>query len=152
MRIVDYFACDNPTHWQIEIAQGDWRAAKFLADMLREDRFHTVMGEGTLYLLTEGDELISFVTLTHRDCIDDEKLYPWLGFFYTFPPHRGHRYGGQLLDFATDEAGKQGYHQVYIATDHLDLYEKHGFTYIENRMDVYGVDSRVYLRNTEEKV
>lgn len=149
MLVIDYFSCANPAHWRSKIAQGDWRAAAFLAELLREDRFHAVLGEGTLYLLIEGEELISFVTLTRRDCIADEKLYPWLGFFYTFPQYRGHRYGGQLLDFATAQVGKQGYPQVYIATDHLDLYEKYGFTYIENRMDIYGTDSRIYVRNTE---
>ena len=152
MRIIDYFTCSDSAHWQAKIAQGDWRAAQFLAELLREGRFHEVLGEGTVYLLTEGETLISFVTLSHRDCIEDEKLYPWLGFFYTFPGYRGHRYGGLLLDYATREAGKQGYPQVYLATDHLDLYEKYGFTYIENRMDVYGEDSRVYVRHTEEKL
>jgi GNAT superfamily N-acetyltransferase len=152
MRIIDYSACGDPTDWLEKIEQGDWSAAKFLAEILREGRFHSLLGEGTLYLLTEGDELISFVTLTRRDCIEDENLYPWLGFFYTFPAYRGHHYGGQLLDFATAQAEKWGYPQVYIATDHLDLYEKYGFTYIENRMDIYGVDSRVYFRNTEEKI
>lgn len=150
MRIIDYSACGDSAGWLEKIEQGDWSAAKFLAEILREGRFHSLLGEGTLYLLTEGDELISFVTLTRRDCIEDENLYPWLGFFYTFPAYRGHRYGGRLLDFATAQVGKQGYPQVYIATDHLDLYEKYGFTYIENRMDVYGVDSRIYSRSTEE--
>lgn len=152
MRIIDYSACGDPTDWLDKIEQGDWSAAKFLAEILREGRFHSLLGEGTLYLLTEGDELVSFVTLTRRDCIDDEKLYPWLGFFYTFPSHRGHRYGGQLLDFVTREAGKRGYPRVYLATDHQNLYEKYGFTYLENRMDIYGADSRIYVRNTEEKI
>lgn len=150
MEILDFYQSEEQSAWIERISRGDWRAAKFLAELLREDRFHAVLGEGTLYLLIEGEKLISFVTLTRRDCIADEKLYPWLGFFYTFPQYRGHRYGGQLLDFATAQVGKQGYPQVYIATDHLDLYEKYGFTYIENRMDVYGVDSRIYSRSTEE--
>ena len=150
MRIIDFFACDEPAYWQAEIAKGDWRAAKFLAELLENGTFREVTGGGTVYLLTEGENLISFVTMTRQDCIADENFYPWLGFFYTFPAYRGHRYGGKLLDFATVQAGKQGYPQVYIATDHLDLYEKYGFTYLENRMDVYGVDSRIYSRSTEE--
>lgn len=152
MRIIDFFACDDSAHWLTEIAKGDWRAAKYLAELLENGTFRSLTGGGTVYLLTEGEALVSFVTLTRLDCIADETIYPWLGFFYTFPAYRGHRYGGRLLDFATAQAGKQGYPQVYLATDHQNLYEKYGFTYIENRMDIYGTDSRIYIRNTGEKV
>jgi GNAT superfamily N-acetyltransferase len=108
-----------------------------------------VLGEGTVYLLTEGDEIVSFVTLTHQDCIDDKTLFPWLGFFYTFPQYRGHRYGGKLLDYAVGQARKRGYGQVWLATDHVELYEKYGFIYQFDRVDVYGDNSRIYTRITE---
>ena len=32
------------------------------------------------------------------------------------------------------------------ATDHIELYEKYGFSYIESRMDVYNEMSRIYCR------
>lgn len=150
MQIIDYFQSREQDAWLNQIGQVDWVAAKFLAQLLRESRFRQVLGEGTLYLLVDGDTLVSFVTLTHQDCIDDETLYPWLGFFYTFPEYRGHRLGGRLLDFAVRRAGEQGYPEVYIATDHLALYEKYGFTYMRNQIDVYGTDSRIYIRKTEE--
>lgn len=54
MRIIDYSACGDPTDWLEKIEQGDWSAAKFLAEILREGRFHSLLGEGTLYLLTGG--------------------------------------------------------------------------------------------------
>lgn len=148
MQIIDYFQSRERQVWLNQIGQGDWVAAKFLAQLLRDSRFHQVLGEGTLYLLADGDALVSFVTLTHQDCIDDKTMYPWLGFFYTFPEYRGHRLGGRLLDFAVRQAGKQGYPQVYIATDHIALYEKYGFTYLRNQIDVYGTDSRIYIRKT----
>ena len=150
MDVIDYFACANQKAWREKIALGDWGAARFLAELLGNGRFRAVLGEGTVYLLTDGEKLLSFVTLTHQDCIADETLYPWLGFFYTFPDYRGHRYGGKLLDFAAEEEKKQGYKQVYLATDHVGLYEKYGFSYLENRIDIYGEDSRIYIRNLED--
>ena len=36
---------------------------------------------------------------------------------------------------------------VYIATDHVGLYEKYGYTYLENRIDCRGSDQRVLYRD-----
>lgn len=147
MHIVNFFECKKQRGLIDQIEQGDWRAAKFLAGLLREGTFQQAVGGGTVYLLMHGEEIVSFVTLTRQDCVADETMFPWLGFFYTFPQYRGHRYGGQLLDYAAKEAGKQGCKQVYLATDHVGLYEKYGFSYLENRMDIYGEDSRIYVKN-----
>ena len=146
MQIIDFF--ESKQAWKLieKIEAGDWVAAKFLAKLLREGTFRQSVGGGTVFLLMDGENVVSFVTLTRQDCIRDENLYPWLGFFYTFPAYRGHRYGGQLLAYAAQEAKKQGFAQVYLATDHLGLYEKYGFTYIENRVDIYGTDSRIYVK------
>lgn len=146
MHILNFYESENQLALIEKIEQGDWSAAKYLARHLRDGTFRTLVGGGTVYLLMDGNNLVSFVTLTHQDCIADEALYPWLGFFYTFPAYRGHRYGGQLLEYGAQEAKKQGHKQVYLATDHEGLYEKYGFTYLENRVDIHGEDSRIYKK------
>lgn len=146
LHVVDFFESEKQQLLIDQIEQGDWRAAKYLAKLLREGIFQQAVGSGTVYLLMDGEKIVSFVTLTRQDCIADEALYPWLGFFYTFPAYRGHRYGGRLLEYAANEAKKRGHDQVYLATDHVGLYEKYGFTYWENRADIYGEDSRIYIK------
>lgn len=146
MKIIDYFRDDRQAHWLRQIGQCEWRAAQFLSELLGEGRFRQTLGEGTLYLLVDGDALISFLTLARRDCIADETLAPWIGFVHTAPEYRGHRYVGRLLDHAVQTAGAHGAERVYICTDHTGLYEKYGFTYMENRVSIYGEDSRVYFR------
>lgn len=146
MKIINFFEAENQSALAEKIGQGDWRAAKFLCELLTKGTFHQTLGDGTVYVMLDGENVVSFVTLTHQDCIDDKALYPWLGFFFTFPEYRGHRHGGALLDYAANEAKKQGFNAVYLATDHVGLYEKYGFTYLENRTDVYGDDSRVYMK------
>ena len=150
MRIENFYESSDQERLIGKIEQGDWGAAKFLAKLLREGAFQQIVGGGTVYLLMDGENIVSFVTLTRQDCVADETLYPWLGFFYTFPAYRGHRFGGQLLEYVANEAEKQGYKQVYLATDHVGLYEKYGFSYLENRIDIYGEDSRIYIRNLED--
>lgn len=149
MQIIDYFKDENQARWLRQIAGYEWRAAHFLAELLREGRFHEVLGEGTLYLLTDGERLVSFLTLAQRDCIADASLSPWIGFVHTAPEYRGHRHVGTLIEHAARMVGQNGAKRVYLCTDHTGLYEKYGFTYMENRISIYGEDSRVYSREVD---
>lgn len=147
MEIIDYFKSDNPDHWLAEIKKSDWRAAAYLAKLIEENSFHDSLGEGTLLLLAEGDKLVSFLTFAQRDCIDDGTLSPWIGFVYTFPEYRGHRNVGKLIRRCEEIAAENGLPTIFVCSDHVGLYEKYGFSYIENRVDIYGEDSRVYRKN-----
>lgn len=147
MEIFDLLALSDRQCWVDAIDRCDWSAARFLAQLLREDRFSAVLGEnGKLFLLTDGEKLISFATLTQQDCVADETMYPWIGFVFTAPDCRGNRYAGKLLDHIWQVARGMGHDHVYLATDHVGLYEKYGFTYLESRVDVYREESRIYIR------
>lgn len=146
MQIIDYFKADNQPNWLAKIAAYEWRAAKFLADLLTKNEFHNAVGKGTVFLLTDGDNLVSFLTLSERDCIDAPEYTPWIGFVHTAPEYRGHHHIGKLIDHACAAAREHGAARVYLATDHVGLYEKYGFTYMENRTDTNGEESRVYVR------
>lgn len=148
MEIIDYFRSERPSHWLEQIRRCEWRAAQLLAQLLAEETFHTTLGEGTLYLLADGDKLASFLTLAERDCIDAPEYTPWIGFVHTAPEYRGRRCAGRLIEHAVSAAAAHGAAQVYICTDHVGLYEKYGFAYLENRTSIYGEDSRVYIRRT----
>lgn len=148
MDIIDYFKAENGERWLAQIAAYEWRAAKHLARLLTEGEFQDEVGSGTLYLLTEGDKLVSFLILAERDCIDAPEYTPWIGFVHTAPEYRGHRHVGKLIDHACAAAREHGAARVYLCTDHVGLYEKYGFTYLENRVTVHGEDSRIYVRET----
>lgn len=143
MKIFDYFESKMP-EWIDKIRACDWSAAKFLADLLEQNRFHEILGNGSLFIMADGERLVSFVTLTQRDCIKDNNLYPWIGFVFTSPEYRGNRYSGEFIGYACDKAKNQGFENAYIATDHIGLYEKYGFEYVESRTDIYGEESRIY--------
>ncbi len=146
MEIIDYFKSDKPGYWLSEIKKSDWQAAKTLARFIEEKTFHDNLGEGTLLLLTDSDKLVSFLTFAEKDCIDDERLSPWVGFVYTVPEYRGHRYAGRLISRCGEIAAEKEITKIYICTDHVGLYEKYGFSYIESRIDIYGGNSRVYFK------
>lgn len=130
MKIVEYFSSECPEHWLSGIGRCDWRAGQFLHQLLRERRFHALLGEKSkLLLLTEGKHLIAFCTYAQRDEIPADELTPWAGFVYTFPQDRGKRRMGKLLEYVYLQAKADGYPCVYISTDHTGLYEKYGCTF-----------------------
>ena len=101
MQIINYFECDTKNELIEKIEACDWGAAKFLAELLRENRFFEMLGgEGDLYLLMDGEILVSFLTLTKQDVVRDEGMYPWIGFVYTAPEYRGNRYSEKLMKYA----------------------------------------------------
>lgn len=152
MQIIEYFQCVEKEKWIAEIENCDWSAAKFLSRLLKENKFESTLGgEGKIFLMVDGEEIVSFATLTHQDCIEDETLFPWIGFVYTAPPYRGCGYCGKVIEHACEEARNDGHNTVYLATDHIGLYEKYGFVYMENRQDVWGEDDRIYYKELDEK-
>jgi GNAT superfamily N-acetyltransferase len=146
MTLFTYNEAENKQHWIDEIRKCDWGAAKFLADILEQNRVEELLGGGEVFILADGEKIVSFCTLTKNDCIKDDGLFPWIGFLFTREEYRGHAYSGLVLDAAYDLAMKNGHERVYLATDHIGFYEKFGFTYLENRIDIYGDDSRIYVK------
>ena len=147
MEIINYFEQEKKAELLAQIEACDWGAARFLGELLRKGTFFDMLGGwGALYLLMDGENLVAFGTLTGQDAIRDESLTPWIGFVFTQPEYRGHRYSERLLSHCEEEAVKRGYSKVYIATDHIGLYEKFGYTYMENRMDYWGDDTRILFK------
>lgn len=146
MEILELKTINEQKVWADRIRLCDWGAAKLLADLIEQDKFHELLGVGSLFIMADGEKLVSFCTLTQRDCIKDDTLFPWIGFVFTAPEYRGNRYSGKLIEYACNKAKEQDYKKLYIATDHIGLYEKYGFTYIESRTDIYGEEARIYYR------
>lgn len=152
MQIINYFDSDIKQELIEKIESVEWGAAKFLTELLKENRFYTMLGgEGDLFLLMDGENLVSFLTLTKQDVIRDESMFPWIGFVYTVPEYRGNRYCKKLIDYAENVAKQKGYDKVYIATDHIGLYEKFGYEYSENRVGYWGDESRVLCKKLDKQ-
>ena len=151
MKTISYFKSENKEHWAEEILKSDWRAGAFLNRLLTEGSFFDAVGENSdVLLLTEGDELISYCTFAEKDDIQPTELTPWVGFVYTFPEHRGHRYAGLLFDEVERLAREKGVDKVYLSTNHEGLYEKYGWEFWGMMDDMDGEPSRVYIKKIGE--
>lgn len=134
MKIIEYFTSDDKAHWLGEIAKADWGAAKFLHQLLSEGKLKETLGDSALVpLLTDGEKLVSFCTFAPLDDVQPTELSPWIGFVYTAPEYRGHRYAGEVLNWAESVATVMGREVVYISTDHTGLYEKYGYDFLRRQ-------------------
>ena len=149
MQIIEYFACPDRERWLEAIKDSDWDAGQLLYWLLRSGAFRPLCGDAArVYLLTDGPSLVSFCTLAEEDDVRGSGLGPWIGFVYTFPAYRGHRYVGRLLEHAFRTAAAEGAGQVYISTGETGLYEKYGWTFDRLLPDMNGGQSRIYVRQT----
>ncbi len=148
MRILQFYQCVNPEYWIKKIAESDWNAGKYLAELLETDKLKQLCGEfSDVLMLTDDYKLISFCTLAEKDEIPDTEMKPWIGFVYTFPQYRGKRYIGKLINHACHIAAEHNYNALYISTDQKGLYENFGFTFTGiEKMSIYGHLSLIYKR------
>lgn len=147
MKIIEYFTSDDKAHWLGEIAKADWGAAKFLHQLLSEGKLKETLGDSALVpLLTDGEKLVSFCTFAPLDDVQPTELSPWIGFVYTAPEYRGHRYVGEVLNWAESVATVMGREVVYISTDHTGLYEKYGYEFFRTAKSVGGEKTRIYRK------
>lgn len=150
MKIIEYYASDKKEHWLNEIKRSDWSAGQFLYELLRDNRLKKLCGESTrVFMLTDGDALVSFCTYAEKDDIQATDLTPWVGFVYTFPRHRGKRRMGKLLECAYALAKDEGYEHIHISTGETGLYEKYGYSFWRMMKDMHGEGSRVYRMNIQ---
>lgn len=149
MKIIEFYQHNAPVTWIDKIDESDWRAGKYLAELLKKNEFRKLCGENSeVLLLTENDKLLSFCTLSDQDEIPDTNMMPWIGFVYTFPQYRGNHYIGILFEYAHEKALKVGYNTLYVSTDQKGLYEKFGFEYTGiEKTSIYGELSMIYKRN-----
>lgn len=151
MRIIEYFTTENKEYWLNEIGKSDWGAGQYLHQLLSENRLKSVLGETALVpMLVDEDKLVAFCTFAPLDDIQPTNLSPWIGFAYTFPQYRGHRYLGLLLDYAESIATIMGKEYIHISTGHTGLYEKYGYKFFKMDKDIGGEDSRVYRKALAE--
>lgn len=148
MEIKEYFSEENKEFWLSRIGQSDWGAGKFLYKLLKNHELKQYVGENTkILMLVDGENLVSFCTYADKDDIQPTDLTPWIGWVYTFPDYRGHRYAGKLLEYAEILAKEANVKNIYISTNHDGLYEKYGYEFYRTMKDINGEDSRVYVRN-----
>ncbi len=138
-------------HWLSELEKCDWAPGQCLYLLLKENELKQVIGQaGLVPMLVDGDRLISFCTFGMSDYIKSKGISPWISFVYTFPEYRGHHYSGMLLDYVESIATVMEREYVYISTQTTGLYEKYGYEFYMNEIDIGDEDASIYRKNLSE--
>lgn len=70
------------------------------------------------------DQFLGTVALWRNDLCARQDLYPWLACLYVKEEYRHYGIGIMLQNKVMEVAQKLGYSQIYLITNHDNLYEK----------------------------
>ena len=146
-KILEYFTCENKEHWLREIQKSDWGAGQYLYSLLKENKLKALVGATTLVLmLTDGDKLVSFCTLAPLDDVQPTSYMPWVGFVYIHSRSTAAALCRSAFDRCRKHRGCHGTEVHHISTNHIGLYEKYGYTFLETAQDISGGETRIYRK------
>jgi len=69
---------------------------------------------------------------------------PYVGYVFVDEACRGRRLSQQLIRYAMNYLKQQGFEEVYLISDHENLYEKYGFSVIDRQMSPWGSEEKIY--------
>ena len=96
------------------------------------------------YLLENNGETVGCAGLITNDFISRMDLYPWICALFIEEKHRGKGYPTILIEKAKEDACKGGFQHIYLCTEHIGYYEKHGFQYVGQGYHPWEEESRIY--------
>jgi predicted N-acetyltransferase YhbS len=146
MKIIPITTPDS--EWQMTIDYADscpWKAGLFLARAMRENQFNAWE---RVFVAIEGETIIGFCTLAKTDCVPDVPYSPYIGYVFVDEKHRGRRISESMIREALGYAKTLSFQKVYLVSDHVNLYEKYGFTQIDTKEDVWGRMEKIYVHMT----
>lgn len=118
-----------------------WRAGKSLAQEMQN---HTFSDWERVFVLHENGNIYGYCTVAKKDCIPDLTYTPYIGYLFVDEKKRGHRMGQKLILAAMDYLRNVGFHEVYLVSDHENLYEKYGFSVICRAAAPWGAVEKIY--------
>ena len=118
-----------------------WRAGKSLAQEMQN---HAFSDWERVFVLHENGNIYGYCNVEKKDCIPDLTYTPYIGYLFVDEKKRGHRMRQKLILAAMDYLRNVGFHEVYLVSDHENLYEKYGFSVICRAAAPWGAVEKIY--------
>lgn len=120
-----------------------WRAGPVLARDMNAGKFTDFE---RVIAAVDGGAVCGFCTVSKTDCIPDVPYTPYIGFVFVGEAYRGHRLSERMIAAAEDYLRGAGFCEVYLVSDHENLYEKYGFSVIDRRQASWGAMEKIYRK------
>lgn len=105
----------------------------------------------SMYIAVCKKEVIGVVSLWRNDLTSRQDLYPWMATLYVKESFRNRGIGKQLQEKSIQIAKELGYSYLYLITDHINYYEKFGWTFLEKAPLGNGKYTRIYQYNLKDR-
>lgn len=132
----------------IEYVSQRWGLNKRIFDECIRSSLTTDNSLPRWYFLLKGNEIIGSYSLMTNDFVSRQDLWPYLSNLYVEENERGKALGARLLEHGRREACKLGFTKVYLCTDHINYYEKYGWTHYTNGYHTWNRESKIYVADT----
>lgn len=123
-----------------------WSAGKSLAENMDNRRFTD--WERVIAAVRHG-EVCGYCTAAKKDCIPDVPYTPYIGYVFVGEAHRGHRLSQRMIEYAEAYLRSLNFSQVYLVSDHENLYEKYGFAVIDRKSAPWGEEEKIYRKQLQ---
>lgn len=136
-------------YWEKTIKLADncsWRVGPNLAQKMRENYFN---GWERVIVAIADSQVVAFCTFTETDYFPENRYSPWIGFVFVDEKYRGNRISEKMIKRVMEYATGLGFDNVYISTDHDNLYEKYGFKQIDFLVNYEGTKDKVLVHSTK---
>lgn len=145
MKVISIREAPERKDQAIKYFQSKWQS---VLPVIYEDCINHCIGSASplpqWYILEKEGAIIGCAGLITNDFISRMDLYPWVCAVYIGENHRGNNYAALLIDKAKRDAIEAKFDYLYLCTDHIGYYEKHGFEYIGQGYHPWGEESRIY--------
>lgn len=98
-------------------------------------------------IVKDNNQIIAFCTFTKEDGITNVSYMPYIGYIYVDEKYRGYRLSEQMIEKAIEYAKELGFKEVYIVSDHDNLYEKICFFICGYKENKHGIIEK-YIKET----
>ena len=79
----------------------------------------------------EHEELLGGLSFTRYAKPGSEEMAVWINTVFVAPQHRGRGVAGKLIDVAEQAALALGITELFVLSSMPDLYNKHGWRYVD---------------------
>jgi len=99
-----------------------------------------------VFVAIDGNNIAGYCTFVKNDCIPDAKYTPYISCIFVGEQYRGQRLSEKMILSVIEYAKKIKFNEVYIVSNHINLYEKYGFTKIDEKKDYWNNDEKIYRK------